>query len=181
LPEAIARFFPIRTRILDLSSSTPVSEGDTTITPASPAGTPPALLLPVLRGVLGAIREIREAIAQTELRMVGGSVLIIYEGDPAILAKALDTQEEAVIADAVQQSRQSDQGGATITSVVVGTAGAKPTPAYVVKVIDFAHTILKDGIGPDEGVVLGLDTTIRLLEGRIKEVEEALGSVESVA
>ncbi|KAG8843603.1 hypothetical protein FRC20_003911 [Serendipita sp. 405] len=193
LPEAIARFFPIKTPILSLSTPTPDSES--TITPSSsPAGTEPRSLLPVLRGVLDAIREIREALAQTELRMVGGSVLVIYEGDSNVLARALDSQEEAVVVDALEQSKTSEQGGATITSIGVGgvTAGAgagvgagiggkKPIPAYAVKLIDFAHTKLEEGIGPDEGVVLGLDTTISLLEGRIKEAEEALGSVESVA
>ncbi|KAG8772102.1 hypothetical protein FRC15_002977 [Serendipita sp. 397] len=193
LPEAIARFFPIKTPILSLSTPTPDSES--TITPSSsPAGTEPRSLLPVLRGVLDAIREIREALAQTELRMVGGSVLVIYEGDSNVLARALDSQEEAVVVDALEQSKTSEQGGATITSIGVGgvTAGSgagagagvggkKPIPAYAVKLIDFAHTKLEEGIGPDEGVVLGLDTTISLLEGRIKEAEEALGSVESVA
>ncbi|KAG9051730.1 hypothetical protein FS842_011114 [Serendipita sp. 407] len=198
LPEAIARFFPIKTPILSLSTPTPDLEGgggggDDLITP-SPAGTEPRSLLPVLRGVLDAIREIREALAQTELRMVGGSVLVIYEGDSNVLARALDSQEEAVVVDALEQSKTSEQGGATITSIGVGgvTAGAgvgvgggaggkKPIPAYAVKLIDFAHTKLEEGIGPDEGVVLGLDTTVSLLEGRIKEAEEALGSVESVA
>ncbi|KAG8814580.1 hypothetical protein FRC18_001906 [Serendipita sp. 400] len=128
LPEAIARFFPIKTPILSLSTPTPDLEGggggDDLITP-SPAGTEPRSLLPVLRGVLDAIREIREALAQTELRMVGGSVLVIYEGDSNVLARALDSQEEAVVVDALEQSKTSEQGGATITSIGVGvTAGA---------------------------------------------------------
>lgn len=48
-------------------------------------------------------------------------------------------------------------------------AQADNTP-YVVKLIDFAHTKMTPGQGPDEGVLLGLDTVIRLLDGRIEEV-----------
>ncbi|CCA70211.1 related to ARG82-dual-specificity inositol polyphosphate kinase required for regulation of phosphate-and nitrogen-responsive genes [Serendipita indica DSM 11827] len=194
LPEAMARFFPIKTPLVALSSPTPEQEeyfpgGPTQLEP-SPAGTPPALLLPVLRGILGAIREIRTAIAGTELRMVGGSVLIIYEGDPTVLARALDAHEEAIIENVTEQSIQGkEEAKETITTLVgavADPAAAQPSardgiiPAYAVKLIDFAHTKVEQGIGQDEGVVLGLDTTISLLEGRIKEVEEVLGSVTSV-
>lgn len=189
LPEAMARFFPIKTPLVALSSPTPEQEGGPTQLEPSPAGTPPALLLPVLRGILGAIREIRTAIAGTELRMVGGSVLIIYEGDPTVLARALDAHEEAIIENVTEQSIQGkEEAKETITTLVgavADPAAAQPSardgiiPAYAVKLIDFAHTKVEQGIGQDEGVVLGLDTTISLLEGRIKEVEEVLGSVTS--
>ena len=46
-------------------------------------------------------------------------------------------------------------------------------PPYVIRMIDFAHTRFVPGQGPDEGVLLGLDTTIRLFEGRIKQLKEA--------
>ncbi len=39
------------------------------------------------------------------------------------------------------------------------------------KLIDFAHTKLTPGRGKDEGVILGLDTTLRLLRGRLEEVQ----------
>ncbi|PVF98327.1 SAICAR synthase-like protein [Serendipita vermifera] len=163
LPEAIARFFPIRTPVLALSSSLTDKETTTTTTTStsasasaetdtsadtitpSPIGTKPSLLLPVLEGVLKNVKEIREAVSKTEMRMVGGSVLIVYEGDESVLEKALEA---------------------------AGDGKEEPTNAYVVKLIDFAHTKLQDGIGPDEGVLKGLDTTISLLEGRIAETKE---------
>jgi inositol-polyphosphate multikinase len=92
-------------------------------------------------------------VSKTEMRMVGGSVLIVYEGDEAALEKALEA---------------------------AGDGKNEPTNAYVVKLIDFAHTKLETGIGPDEGVVKGLDTTVRLLEGRIAETKEVLGSTDDV-
>jgi 1D-myo-inositol-tetrakisphosphate 5-kinase/inositol-polyphosphate multikinase len=74
--------------------------------------------------------------------MVGGNVLIVYEGDEAALDKAFEA---------------------------VGDDKNEPTNAYVVKLVDYAHKKLETGIGPDEGVVKGLDTMVRLLEGRIAE------------
>jgi len=49
-----------------------------------------------------------------------------------------------------------------------------PGPPYVVKLIDFAHTHIKPGQGPDQGVLLGLDTLFRLLNGRIEQVRNAM-------
>jgi len=43
-------------------------------------------------------------------------------------------------------------------------------PPYVVKLVDFAHTRLAPGEGPDEGVLLGLDTMLKLLGGRIAQL-----------
>jgi len=84
--------------------------------------------------------------------MVGGSLLIVYEAD---FAKA----EEGL--------RWIKEGGIN--------GAANGSPPYVVKLIDFAHTRIKPGKGPDEGVLKGIDTTLSLLDSRIKEVEGLLG------
>jgi 1D-myo-inositol-tetrakisphosphate 5-kinase/inositol-polyphosphate multikinase len=44
-------------------------------------------------------------------------------------------------------------------------------PSFVVKIIDLAHTRLAPGEGPDEGVLLGFDTVLRLLDARIAQIE----------
>ena len=46
-------------------------------------------------------------------------------------------------------------------------------PPVVMKMIDFAHTRLAPGEGPDEGVLAGLYTFRILLEGRLEEAREA--------
>ena len=94
--------------------------------------------------------------------MVGGSILIIYEGDPERLAAALDNAATRALSELAGENTVAD--------------GTLPIPVTSVKVIDFAHTILQEGLGPDEGVLLGVDTTISILEGRIKEVQEALAA-----
>ncbi|ODO11211.1 hypothetical protein I350_01815 [Cryptococcus amylolentus CBS 6273] len=51
---------------------------------------------------------------------------------------------------------------------------ARRCPPLTVKMIDFAHTWLAEGEGPDEGVLKGLKTLRGLVEGRREEVEKAL-------
>lgn len=52
--------------------------------------------------------------------------------------------------------------------------GKKVGPAYVVKLIDFAHTFILPGRGPDQSLLTGMNTTVELLKGRIEEVEAAI-------
>ena len=59
-------------------------------------------------------------------------------------------------------ARRDEEGEETLKKV---------GPPFAVKLIDFAHTRLVSGEGPDEGVLKGLDTTLKLLAGRIEEVE----------
>jgi inositol-polyphosphate multikinase len=182
LPEAIAQFFPIRTPILSLSSPTPISEEgkgstDITVTP-SPSGTRPELLLQVLRSILTTVEEIEEAVEKTEMRMIGGSVLIVYEGDELVLETALNVLPRVETAPP-SASSSSDRNQSVLPSQPSAVAANRNPPIYAVKVIDFAHTKIQEGLGPDEGVLLGLRTTISLLQGRIKEVQEVIGSSES--
>ncbi|KAK0441382.1 SAICAR synthase-like protein [Armillaria borealis] len=134
LPEGIARFFPA-------------------LAPHTTQGLPSRFLVPTSA-------EIREAFAGMEMRMVGGSLLIIYEGD---LAKAEDgvkwmlEEEEEEEGDEDEDDDEKPKRG----------------PPYTVKLIDFAHTRFVPGKGPDEGVLKGFDTVLSLLDGRLKEVELA--------
>lgn len=140
----MARFFP-------LSSS------------ESTLGLPKELLLPVLHGVRKNVSEIRDALAGVELRMVGGSILVIYEGDWA-RAKEVSKKQEEAGADEEDEDEEEDE-----------EVDGKPTigPLYLVKLIDFAHTKIVPGRGPDEGVLKGLDTVLELLDGRINTVKQS--------
>jgi len=106
LKEGIARFFPV---------------GDAE---GARSGLGRSVLVGVLEGIRDEVAAIREIVASLEVRMVGASVLIVYDSE--------------------QQ--------------------------YVVRLIDFAHTFVTPGSGPDDGVLLGLDTTLGLLNGRIAEI-----------
>ncbi|KAJ1309366.1 hypothetical protein OPQ81_006145 [Rhizoctonia solani] len=133
-----------------------------------PETVPREALLRVLGLVHDKLVEIQQALAETEIRMVGGSVLIVWEGDPTALVRAIE---------AIDQGRdvleESDDEVDFDDEVEVDESARKPGPAIVVKLIDFAHTRLVPGQGPDDGVMIGMGTTIKLLEGRIRELRVA--------
>ncbi|KIL64107.1 hypothetical protein M378DRAFT_78711 [Amanita muscaria Koide BX008] len=143
LPDGIARFLPV---------------GGSKEEEASPCGLPVSLLLPIMQGIKEDIQEIRDVVASLEVRIVGGSLLVIYEADWERAEKGLkwleEQDDEDEMDDDDEESEDEERGG----------------PPYVVKLIDFAHTRLVPGKGPDEGVLTGIDTMIRLIDGRIKEL-----------
>jgi len=139
LPEGIARFFPV---------------GSSKAGEPSP-GLPVQLLLPILHGVREDIAEIRQVLASFEMRMVGASILIAYEGDWKRAEETLERIEEDEDEDDEDEDESEDE--------------EKPGPPYVVKLIDFAHTRITPGRGPDEGVLTGLDTLVGLIDGRIAQ------------
>ena len=78
LPEGIAGFFPV-------GSS---KAGEPSL------GLPVQLLLPILHGVREDIAEIRQVLASIEMRMVGASILIAYEGDWKRAEETLERTED---------------------------------------------------------------------------------------
>jgi inositol-polyphosphate multikinase len=159
LPDGIAKFFPVHS-----SSSS-----------SQPQGLPADLLLKILRYIRDEIAEIRTAFARVEMRMVGGSLLIVYEGSTDKARAALDHFVDTAggHADAMDEDEEDeDAEGEDDDEVEVDESVAKkPGPPFAVKLIDFAHTKLVPGEGPDEGILKGIDTTLSLLDGRIKQVE----------
>ena len=140
LPEAFAKFLPVLSLTPDPSQSAETPQA----IESTPIGLPAALLTRVIDGVYADIAAIKGTMEQLYLRMVGGSILVIYEGDPDVLRLAL-----------------SDEGD----------AGSRP-PAYRVKLVDLAHTKLKsEQDGVDKGVILGLENTLKYLGGRKEEIK----------
>ena len=129
-------------------------------TDAQPSGTglPARLLLPVLQHIRADIAEIREAIAEVHMRMVGGSLLVVYEADWERVEEGLKFLDED------EESEDEDDDGDD-------DEVKRPGSLYIVKVIDFAHTRIVPGEGPDEGVLKGIDTTLDLLDQRIRQVQ----------
>ena len=149
------------------------------------------------------LEQIGEAMRRTEMRMVGGSLLVIYEAHwdtlrQSLLAWSQDVSDEGedntdVDADA-EADAEIDTGAeadgeldADAEGDVEADADAeadggdddaegsddnddKLGPPYLIKLIDFGHTKLSPGKGPDTGVLLGLDTTISLLKNRLDEI-----------
>jgi len=153
LPDGIARFFP---------AAHPGAGADTE---DGRFGLPPRVLLTIITAVRAEIAQIRGALAGIEMRMVGGSLLVVYEADweraesgiAAHLAAPAEGEAQEDDEDEDDEDDDEEEG---------------PGPAFVVKLIDFAHTKVEEGLGPAEGVLLGVDTVLRLLDGRIAEIKE---------
>lgn len=165
LPDGIAHFFPVA------STEPSAAEPDTTDAQSSAeeewgTGLPADLLLPILEAVREDVAEIRQALSQVEVRMVGASLLIIYEADWERAQEGLMFWED--------KGTEEDQSEDSSDSGDSNEGDKKPSPPCTVKLIDFAHTHMMPGAGPDEGVLFGVDTVLRLLDGRIEQVRPQL-------
>ena len=113
----------------------------------------------MLPGICDEVRDIRNVLGGLELRMVGASMLIVYESDWNRAREGmekLDKEEVENEDDDEDEDEEEDE---------VGTG-----PPFAVKLIDFAHTKMAPGEGQDEGVIRGINTIVKLLEKRIGEV-----------
>ncbi|KAI5990883.1 hypothetical protein EDD15DRAFT_1133704 [Pisolithus albus] len=215
LPDGIARFFPFRIPVspsrmppsIPAASNVPPS-GDVVAAPDDiQPGLPPPILLILLTRLIEALARLRAALAGAEVRIVGGSILIIYEGDWESAEKAARTSEDVSIGKATAEGEGlggNERGAAddegedeeTITvevdehghlildDVVTGSPIAESFEEneaddadeesededeprlFRLSLIDFAHTRLVPGQGPDTGVLLGIDTLTRLIRER---------------
>ena len=191
LPDGFTKFFPL--------ASTTTTDPTSSDSPVPSGGLPRHLLLPILYGIRDDIKAKRGAFEQIHLRMPGESILIAYEAEWARAEEALKAQEarkQATVAieqsdaadsailvqeldgegddDTATADDEDDEAGDDDDDDDDETSSPQLGPAYVVKLIDFAHTRLKPGEGPDEGALVGLNTILQLLDGRIAQVEAAL-------
>ncbi|KAH6899193.1 inositol polyphosphate multikinase [Coprinopsis sp. MPI-PUGE-AT-0042] len=200
LLDGVARFFPV---------AVPDDNEE-----CSRMGLPAQTLLPILLGIRSEIVQIKAALKATSLRMVGGSLLIMYESDwnkaevgirrylekrggdikdegydefdaaeyekvrdddgeeegEAVLAKDVHAQAEVTELDADDEEEGTDEKNDEDDK-----EKEEPPIPFVVKLIDFANTrLVEPHLGYDQGVDRGLDTVLKLLTTRIKQVKEKL-------
>jgi inositol-polyphosphate multikinase len=150
LPDGFSRFFPIRSERLT-------------------QGLPKEQLLPVIEAIRKNVAAVRDAFAQLEIRMAGGSFLIIYESDLERAKQGIVLLEEGC----VEEDEDEDSEDEDSEDEDEDEENTKPGLPCLVKLIDFAHTKVVPGEGPDEGVLLGIDTTLKLLDGRIAQIKQS--------
>ena len=167
LPSGMEHFFRLASDNNFFPSTLPPSHP--CAPPKAGTGLPFNLLLPLLESLREDIAEIRAALADAPVRMVGASLLVIYEADWTRAGEGLRLLEElASRADnEPEQGVEYEDDEAEDPDDDESTAIALP---YAVKLIDFAHTRTVPGGNADTGVLLGLDTFLRLLDGRIAQV-----------
>ena len=168
LPEGIARFFPFGA--MPDASREPDTKNDGIAEPVTGTGLPPEMLLLVLESMREDVADIHAALALMDMRMVGASLLIIYEADLDRAREGMHWLEE--VQDDEDEAEEEEDEDDDDDEKCVG-------PPYLVKLIDFAHTKIVPGIGPDEGVLKGVDTVLRLLDGRIEETKAVLESKDA--
>ena len=98
----------------------------------------------------------------------------MYEGDWKEAAEGINTFFKEGDSDEEQEQDEEDEEEEDDDESDGGGGKKRPRPPYCVKLIDFAHTRFKPGEGPDEGVLLGLSTVLKLLDGRIEEVRNVV-------
>lgn len=117
-------------------------------------------------------------------------MLIIYEGDweraasafgrgggPDSLEEMESEEDEGAESDQIEVEvdeqgefiTESIPDGASETSSTSSCTDSQPR-LYTVSLIDFSHTRVMPGEGPDQGVLLGMDTLISLVDRRKQEV-----------
>lgn len=114
--------------------------------------------------------------------MRGGSLLVVVEGDPDALERAilrssshgaaLNVQQQGDGENADNAEDDDDDTESASTTDEEGNAKPETLLPLEMRLIDFAHTRSAVGEGPDEGVLLGLRTVQRLLEALTAKLEE---------
>jgi 1D-myo-inositol-tetrakisphosphate 5-kinase/inositol-polyphosphate multikinase len=168
----------------------------------------PSLLLRVLDILLEEIAKLMAALSILEMRFIGASVLVVYEGDTARLASAIerydakqallrskppapmdkgvinmldpdDDDEEEDGDDLSDLSDSTSSDDDSLDGAAADARMARRCPPLTLKMIDFAHTRMAEGEGCDEGVLKGLGTLKVLVQGRKREVEEYIEAGKS--
>jgi inositol-polyphosphate multikinase len=129
----------------------------------------------LLRVFCEEVREIREVLERTEMRMFSGSILIAYEGDgEAFRARE---KELARLAEGHENGKLLQNGNGHGNGEVEEEDNdddddddLEPPVLYRVKLIDFAHSRFTPGLGVDENVLQG----VRSIEKIFGEMYEEL-------
>ena len=121
----------------------------------------------ILEAIRRRVATIRDVFARLEIRVVGGSFLILYESDLERAKQGIAIIEEEGAEDDDDEVDEEDEDEDE------DEENPKLGPPRLVKLIDFAHTKVVLGEGPDKGVLLGMDTTLKLLDGRIAQIKAA--------
>ena len=144
------------------------------------AGVGPAQAVEVVRRCKDDVRDMQAVLERTESRMYSSSILIVYEGDPEAWheAKALRSTEGRGIARAMNGMHVEEEDGERAgeeeeeeeDDEIDGEEyededddDDEPN-THAVKLIDFAHAEFTPGLGPDENVLHGVRSTVKLLE-----------------
>lgn len=156
----------------------------------------PNLLVRVLDLLDRHLAALEDVLSTLEARFVGASVLVVYEGDPSRLQESLDRwdakpdrpigakvlhspdmdeeeEDEDEDDDSESSDSDDDEEGNEMDGPAEDAKIKRRCPPVTVRMIDFAHTRLVEGDGPDQGVLKGMRTLRGMVQGRRREVAAA--------
>jgi 1D-myo-inositol-tetrakisphosphate 5-kinase/inositol-polyphosphate multikinase len=116
--------------------------------------------LPIARQLLGDVKQIQTVLENEETRMYSASILLVYEGDPVGWKEAMDTaaskpERSARAVDEEEEDEEEED---------MDDEEVEEKRAWAVKLIDFAHGTFTPGLGPDENVLQGVRSIVKILE-----------------
>lgn len=132
--------------------------------------------LEVIRRCRDDVEEMQAVLEEMETRMYSSSILIVYEGDPEAWREAREFQTRS---KAREGDEQEGLNGADEEGMDIEEDEEEPN-THAVKLIDFAHAEFVPGAGPDENVLHGVRSALRLLNeleaDLIKELQVDAGA-----
>lgn len=181
LPDGIEMFFPVSSAPYPTPPN-PIETSESGMSKSHP-GLPPLLLHCVLTTLQADLEDLKATLTNIEMRMVGGSVLIVYEGDWERASTAISTPSGTAATSEDEDDEvevEIDENGQIVLESIPDEAIEEEeehqAPLCSLSLIDFAHTRLIDGAGPDEGVLKGIQTMIDLVRQRKDKVAAMLPS-----
>lgn len=106
------------------------------------------------------VKGIQATLEAIESRMYSASILLVYEGDCEAFKEAqeiLSKPGKDIAEDDDEEDDEEDDS----------------TPGlYAVRLIDFAHASFTPGLGPDENMLQGVRSTVKILEQLLTEYDE---------
>lgn len=123
-----------------------------------------ALLL--IQLFLEEIKEMQVALEAHESRMYSSSILLVYEGH----GDAFQETQEILSKPTNDHAEEEDGEGEDEVDEEDDEDG---TPClYAVRLIDFAHASFTPGLGPDENILQGVRSIVKILERLLEEYDE---------
>lgn len=110
------------------------------------------------------------------MRFIGASILLVYEGDEDKLRQAFEQADAGKVRgdggepDVAVVDDEDSEDEVSVASDADSEVD-EICPPITLRMIDFAHTWLVEGEGPDRGVLKGVETLEGLFEGRLKALE----------
>ncbi|CAH1764799.1 2158_t:CDS:2 [Entrophospora sp. SA101] len=100
----------------------------------------------IIKTIIRDLEELYKALENTELRLYGASLFLVYEGDPDALEEALSKEKENL---------------EKISSKYIDVTD--------LKIIDFAHSHFRKNVGKDEGCLFGIRNLLGYLDQLLQE------------